>query len=378
VLKRRLILLFYFSAITCCFAQKDYTACAGNISISPNTAYQIKFKGKTGKDKSGLHTYCNLPVYSNNLVWLQFNPLHHGNMRLFLNSSQDSIMAFIFETNKTDGCNEVLGNKAKLLSCEYRGAKDTVMPTYVCLEDKSYFFALYVQKGKAPLVDLLLHYTPLTEDGRILKDSLVLNLAFKRDLPVYGIHFRDENTGYPVIARLSLVASSLIDGTYRGSDIFVNNNKKLKATIRIDSEGYYSKDLSEFSIPANSHNDTVLLTPITHGSITKLDDIYFAGGLAVILEESMPRLKRLKDFLLLNPTISIEVQGHVNDEGGNSLSSQRLSKKRAKRIVEYLIESGIEPERLTAVGFGNTKPIYPKPETEEQKEANRRVEVKIK
>ena len=92
----------------------------------------------------------------------------------------------------------------------------------------------------------------------------------------------------------------------------------------------------------------------------------------------MPRLKRLKDFLLLNPSISIEVRGHVNDEGGNSLSSQRLSKKRAKRIVDYLISCGIEPERLSAVGYGNTKPIYPKPESEEQKEANRRVEVKIK
>jgi len=55
-----------------------------------------------------------------------------------------------------------------------------------------------------------------------------------------------------------------------------------------------------------------------------------------------------------------------------------LSKKRAKRIVEYLISCGIEPERLSAVGYGNTKPIYPKPESEEQKEANRRVEVKIK
>jgi outer membrane protein OmpA-like peptidoglycan-associated protein len=46
--------------------------------------------------------------------------------------------------------------------------------------------------------------------------------------------------------------------------------------------------------------------------------------------------------------------------------------------VAYLISCGIEPERLSAVGYGNTKPIFPKPESEEQKEANRRVEVKIK
>jgi outer membrane protein OmpA-like peptidoglycan-associated protein len=148
--------------------------------------------------------------------------------------------------------------------------------------------------------------------------------------------------------------------------------------LRIDAEGYYSRDIFNHPISSTTQHDTIYLAPITHGAITKLDDIYFAGGLAIILEESMPRLKRLKDFLLLNPGISIEVQGHVNDEGGNSLGSQRLSKKRAKRIVDYLTSCGIEPERLSAVGFGNTKPIFANPESEEQKEANRRVEVKIK
>jgi outer membrane protein OmpA-like peptidoglycan-associated protein len=338
----------------------------------------LKFKGKSGKDKSGIQSYCDLPVSSNNLVWLQFHPPHSGRMNLALKTSGDSIIVFIFETSVTDDCGSISSKKATLVTCENRSALDTLNPIYKCSADKNYYIALYVNKGKAPLIDLKLNYTPLTSEGTVLKDSLLLNLAYSKELPVYGIHFRDELTGFPVIAKLSLVASSLIDGTYRGSDILVNNQRKLKASLRIDSEGYYSKDIFEHPIPSTTHHDTIFLAPITHGAITKLDDIYFAGGLAIILEESMPRLKRLKDFLLLNPTISIEVQGHVNDEGGNSLSSQRLSKKRAKRIVAYLISCGIEPERLSAVGYGNTKPIFPKPESEEQKEANRRVEVKIK
>jgi outer membrane protein OmpA-like peptidoglycan-associated protein len=309
---------------------------------------------------------------------LQFHPPHSGRMSLALKTSGDSIIVFIFETNATDDCGAISSKKATLVTCENRSALDTLNPLYKCSADKNYYIALYVTKGKAPLIDLKLNYTPLTSEGTVLKDSLLLNLAYSKELPVYGIHFRDELTGFPVIAKLSLVASSLIDGTYRGSDILVNNQRKLKASLRIDSEGYYSKDIIEHTIPSTTHHDTIFLAPITHGAITKLDDIYFAGGLAIILDESMPRLKRLKDFLLLNPSISIEVQGHVNDEGGNSLSSQRLSKKRAKRIVEYLISCGIEPERLSAVGYGNTKPIFPKPESEEQKEANRRVEVKIK
>ena len=86
----------------------------------------------------------------------------------------------------------------------------------------------------------------------------------------------------------------------------------------------------------------------------------------------------LRDFMVLNENISIEIQGHVNDDGGNSLSSKRLSKKRAKKIMEYLIQSGVDPERMSAVGMGNTMPVYANPETDEQKEANRRVEIKIK
>ncbi len=370
-----LLVLFCLNVL---FAQKDFTMCAGNISISPNVSYQLKFKGKIGKDKSGIQSYCNLPIASNNLIWLQFNPPHDGQMNLEISSYVDSLIIFVFETNATEYCPSIASKKALLVSCENRGAGDTVVPTYNCFTNKNYYIALHAQKGKTPLLDLKLNYIPLTSDGRLLKDSLLLNLAYNRSAPVYGIHFRDELTGFPVIAKLSLVASSLIDGSYRGSDILVNNQRKLKATLRIDAEGYYSRDIFNHPISSTTQHDTIYLNPITHGAITKLDDIYFAGGLAIILDESMPRLKRLKDFLLLNPSISIEVQGHVNDEGGNSLSSQRLSKKRAKRIVDYLISCGIEQERLSAVGLGNTKPIFANPETEEQKEANRRVEVKIK
>lgn len=46
--------------------------------------------------------------------------------------------------------------------------------------------------------------------------------------------------------------------------------------------------------------------------------------------------------------------------------------------MEYLVDSGVSASRLSAVGMGNTKPVYANPETDEQKEANRRVEIKIK
>ena len=99
--------------------------------------------------------------------------------------------------------------------------------------------------------------------------------------------------------------------------------------------------------------------------------------MAVIADEALPKLKRLKDFLLLNPTISIEIQGHVNEEGKNSMSAHRLSKKRAEKIMKYLITKGIDAKRLKAVGFGNSKPLFESPIDDSQREANRRVEIKV-
>jgi outer membrane protein OmpA-like peptidoglycan-associated protein len=207
-----------------------------------------------------------------------------------------------------------------------------------------------------------------------------LNLVYNDGLQIYSLVVRDQVNKKAVEARILLQGSSEINGIYRGSDVEMNLIKKIKAgTIRVDAEGYLSSDFNNIPIPINSDfKDTIWLKPIQEGMISGLEDVYFAAGLATILEESYPKLKRLRDFLILNPSIEIEVQGHVNDDGNNSFSSQRLSKKRAKRIVEYLIESGIESTRLSSVGFGNTKPIYPNPEDEDQKEANRRVEVKIK
>jgi outer membrane protein OmpA-like peptidoglycan-associated protein len=171
-----------------------------------------------------------------------------------------------------------------------------------------------------------------------------------------------------------------IDGTYFASDLFLNLNKTLKnSTIKIDAEGYNSKDLKEYKIASTSHTkDTIRLTPLKRGTVAKLDEIYFAPGLAAILDESFPVLMRLRDFLVLNPQISIEIQGHVNEDKKHGLFSMRLSKKRAQKILDFLVESGIDPSRLTAVGFGNTKPVFPDAKSDLQKEANRRVEILIK
>ena len=92
---------------------------------------------------------------------------------------------------------------------------------------------------------------------------------------------------------------------------------------------------------------------------------------------SEPKLNRLKDFLLLNSDISIEIQGHVFALGDNSLAGQKVSEARAKRVKKFLIEHGVNKNRLKSKGYGNTKPIYEEPKFSYEEQANRRVEILV-
>ena len=60
------------------------------------------------------------------------------------------------------------------------------------------------------------------------------------------------------------------------------------------------------------------------------------------------------------------------------MKSKKLSKKRAKSILFYLVDAGVSQDRLSAKGYGFTRPVFEIPQNEMEKEANRRVEILIK
>ena len=121
------------------------------------------------------------------------------------------------------------------------------------------------------------------------------------------------------------------------------------------------------------------LERVSSGKKMLLEEIEFLPGKSEILPSSEPRLKRLKDFLALNADIEIEIQGHVHfDSEKNTIAAQKMSEARAKRVLHYLTDNGIDKHRLSSVGFGNTKPIFEDPKFSYEEQANRRVEIVIK
>lgn len=115
---------------------------------------------------------------------------------------------------------------------------------------------------------------------------------------------------------------------------------------------------------------------IQGSKIVILDKIYFATGKADILDKSNSILDQVATTLIANPQIhKIRVEGHTDDRG-NDASNMKLSQLRADNVKDHLIKSGIDPARLEAVGYGETKPIDTN-KTSEGRERNRRVEFTI-
>lgn len=119
----------------------------------------------------------------------------------------------------------------------------------------------------------------------------------------------------------------------------------------------------------------VELTPIAKDKPVVLRNVFFATASSVLKPESTVELDKLVDFLKKNPSIKIEISGHT-DNVGSKESNLKLSDDRSKSVSNYLISKGIQADRLTNKGFGDTKPIDTN-ETEQGRANNRRTEFKI-
>ncbi|MCY1718812.1 OmpA family protein [Prolixibacteraceae bacterium Z1-6] len=87
----------------------------------------------------------------------------------------------------------------------------------------------------------------------------------------------------------------------------------------------------------------------------KVDNINYEFGSWELLESSKVALDTLVQILVFNPTITIELMAHTDHVGSDQFNFD-LSQKRAQSVVDYLIEKGINPDRLVAKGYGETWP----------------------
>lgn len=371
----RSILLFFFIPFLSFSQQKDYSTCEHALDVNPKGAITLSFIGKKGGiQPEGI--FQNLTSPSKNQIWLHFTCAEKGALKLSFKQDSCLVNVLILKEKEGDLCASLKEQNLQILVEKSIDSLET-LETQIPIEENDQYYLVFLANEKSKQ-DIHCLFSFESEEIDLTK-TWPLNLVYSDGLPVYSLVIRDEFTRKPIEARIVLQGSTEVNGIYRASDLKMNLLKKIKSgVIRVDAEGFLSSDLENTSIPFNlSFTDTIWLKPIQEGMVAELDDVYFAAGLATVLEESYPKLKRLRDFLILNPKVNIEVHGHVNEDSDKDLVSMKLSKKRAQKVVDYLINGGVDKNRLKAIGFGNTKPVFKDPQNDEEKEANRRVEILI-
>lgn len=202
----------------------------------------------------------------------------------------------------------------------------------------------------------------------------------KKDVILMGTVY-DQKTQSTVNARLTInrketdsrpVTLPAGNGTYRhklpGEGWYV---------IAASAEGYLNgvDSILVDDLSMTEHIKDLYLQPIEVGVTVRLKNIYFDFDRTTLRPESYTELNKVVQFLKDNPTVAVEIAGHTDSKGSDSYNAS-LSQGRSQSVVDYIVSQGIEGTRLTAHGYGESKPIDTN-DTPEGQANNRRVEFTI-
>lgn len=99
----------------------------------------------------------------------------------------------------------------------------------------------------------------------------------------------------------------------------------------------------------------IVLDKVFKNKEINLENIYYDFDKWDIRADAIPTLNKLAELLISNPEIKIQLASHTDCRGTTGYN-QTLSQKRAQSVVDYLITQKIAPERLSAIGYGESKP----------------------
>ena len=164
-----------------------------------------------------------------------------------------------------------------------------------------------------------------------------------------------------------------------------NSTEKLREkNRRVDI--FIEKKLMSYEQIRRKVYPNFLTTPVSKMGIKdtfSIPDVNFVGGRHIWLQKGLPKLEKLFQILKDNPKVEVELQGHIccdyeNFDGEDlDLKTFNLSVTRANAIRNYLIDKGIDPKRIRALGLGHLNPVIYPEITESDMLTNRRVEIML-
>jgi len=148
--------------------------------------------------------------------------------------------------------------------------------------------------------------------------------------------------------------------------------------ISVAADGYLFHS-ENFDLPKgdgfNMVNKDIELKNIKVGSNITLKNVFFNTGKWEVKTDSYAELDRLVKLLNDIPSLKIEISGHTDNIGSESFN-EILSQRRADAVVSFLVGKGVDKNRLSAKGYGQSKPVESN-YTDEGRAQNRRTEFEI-
>jgi OOP family OmpA-OmpF porin len=220
-----------------------------------------------------------------------------------------------------------------------------------------------------------MHYT---KPERVIASALLTGIVTDCDTRALLADVTIELKDLTAKKTANMLSSDL--GTYQFK-ILLNHAYQL----RLEKPGYFAKVMS---LPALAlfktdtlQNPEICLQPFVVDKPIVIENVLYDFNKAILKPESFAVLDELVAVLVNNPEIRIELSAHT-DAMGPDWYNMKLSQQRAQSCVDYILAKGIDPGRIMAKGYGETRPIQPNTlvdgkDNREGRRLNRRTEFKV-
>lgn len=353
--------------------------CFGAVNLEEQSSLESSFTGKAGFNNDVQEYSADLQLTAFNTLWLKIKQELSGVFKVNLSDLPRQTEITVFEVDKNEKCKSIHAGTAKIIFHSFVSDSAVVISTDLQIfNDRSYYFYLNTSTEGSQSFNITSYFAIRKSKEQI--ESLRKTKDLREDVTQdkFTVAIIDQETGLPVDGSIIVKNTKSYNALYEANVLLFPDNEYLAFTLEINAIGYFFKDAVFARRNVNSDTLLIRLKPVKTNDQIELEGLQFESQSDVLLESAKSKIRRLRDFMALNKSVNIEVVGHVFKEGKNNWKAKRLSKKRAKRVKDYLESSGIDGERISIKGMGNSEMIYPEPENDLQIQANRRVEIKIK
>lgn len=260
--------------------------------------------------------------------------------------------------------------------------------------EKDLYKITFLGEEKQPLLnteDILLASSGVPVSEKVIEPKVEVR---KSEMALLKGVVRDAKTNKPLEASIELInnenntvlAEFSSDATTGKFLVSLPAGKNYGIAVKVNGYLFHSEN---FEIPKESDyqefTKDVYMKKVEVGEVIVLRNIFFDLNKYTLRNESQSELDRLTKLMQDNPTLRIQISGHTDSRGSASLNKE-LSANRAKTVVDYLVNKGIDSKRMESQGYGKEQPIITdeaiaKMKSEKAKEeahqTNRRTEFKI-